>query len=979
MGLSIFCRILIVCLFTFTIIYSITVFTVNNIVSEQAIATAYYKARTFAQETSRRINYEQKNVKGLLHLLNKELTAIDPQDEHAFELASYAARSLLESAPQLSCVWFSFEPDKFLPGRRFTLDYIKADGKIHELADLNNAILNDRNLAPWYYNPYYNGYNWFSSADYYDYGLGDGSKYVNTFSTPLRRNGKIVGVVGVDILYETTFDFLEDQQIENEQLVLLVNESGDIVYANRGDLIKKSILDLVLKDADKIKTSLKTNSDQPFFVEGISPFWDAESLMYFHPVYTEPGAQQLYLYLDLPLAALFSDARATKETIAVTSVLSFIFCIVILFFTVKNILRPIKSFTQDINLIADGNFDVDLDVHWDKMAAKKNSHNEIDILFASLNKMLTQLYQIQQLKQETAAVRCAKEKAEEAVHSKSRFLARMSHEIRTPMNAIIGMSELVLREEIPETARGHTLTIKQAGMNLLAIINDILDFSKIETGKLEIICGEYLFASLINDVINIIRMRANDAKLALVVNTDAKIPHSLYGDETRLRQIFLNILSNAVKYTEKGFVALSVFAEPAAAKTVNLVIEVKDSGIGIKKENLAKLFDSFTQFDLAHNKNIEGTGLGMAITKSLVEAMGGEIKVVSEYGKGSTFTVIIPQGICVEETLAYIDNAPEKNVLVYETRSVYANSLWDTLINLGTNPTCVFNDAELFQELTTKEYDFIFIVDELFEINKNTLLNSKKDAKIILLADFSNKGKDYGFTQLDLPAYSISVANAINGVIDKFNYYKNNKVVFKFTAPTAKILIVDDVALNLKVIEGLLLPYKMELTLCENGFDAIAALKAARYDLVFMDHMMPHLDGIETTQRIRSEAGEYYQKVPIIALTANAVIGAKEMFLQQGLNDFISKPINIVELNNMLERWLPREKQEPFTVEPRVKSPVSAPPETLQAIPIQLEGVDIQRGISLTGGSLGRYVKILGIFSKNMLEKINQLETSLAE
>jgi len=378
--------------------------------------------------------------------------------------------------------------------------------------------------------------------------------------------------------------------------------------------------------------------------------------------------------------------------------------------------------------------------------------------------------------------------AEAASKAKSDFLAKMSHEIRTPMNAIIGMAEMALREYISDAAREHIITIKKAGANLLSIINDILDFSKIESGKLGIVPKNYSFSSMINDVVNIIRMRIVGSNLSFVVNIDPNIPNSLFGDETRVRQVLLNILSNAVKYTKKGFISFSVNGE-ITGDTVLLTIEVADSGIGIKKEDLQRLFGEFVQVDMEFNKGVEGTGLGLAITKNLINMMNGDISVQSEYGKGSTFTVKLPQKIRTNES---------------------------------------------------------------------------------------------------------------------FDTIKNDSITIKFNAPKAKILIVDDIDTNLKVAKGLMLPYKIQVDLCSSGVEAIERVKANSYDLVFMDHMMPEMDGIETTKLIR----ETYTNLPIIALTANAISGTQEMFLSNGFNDFLSKPIDIIKLNSILEKWLPEEKQE---------------------------------------------------------------------
>ncbi len=374
--------------------------------------------------------------------------------------------------------------------------------------------------------------------------------------------------------------------------------------------------------------------------------------------------------------------------------------------------------------------------------------------------------------------------ANKANKAKTKFLAKMSHEIRTPMNAIVGMAELALRENMTSIVKEYIITVKQAGKNLLSIINDILDFSKIESGKLEIVPSYYLFSSLINDVVSIIKMKIADSGLHFDINIDNNIPNSLFGDETRIRQVLLNVLNNAVKYTKKGFISLSASGEIKEG-TVLLTMEVADSGIGIKPKDLKGLFDEFVQVD----KGFEGTGLGLAITKNLLTAMGGDISVKSEYGKGSTFTVKLPQKISSDE-------------------------LFDSI--------------------------------------------------------------------------------------------KNDNLTIKFNAPNAKVLVVDDTDANLKVVKGLMQPYKMQVDLCTSGAEAIEMVKANSYDILFMDHMMPEMDGVEATKLIR----ETHTNLPIIALTANAVSGVREMFLANGFNDFLSKPIDTVELNVILEKWLPREKQE---------------------------------------------------------------------
>jgi len=578
----------------------------------------------------------------------------------------------------------------------------------------------------------------------------------------------------------------------------------------------------------------------------------------------------------------------------------------------------------------------------------------------------------QSIRNTAVQLETAVEKANQANKAKSNFLAKMSHEIRTPMNAIIGMAELALRENDLDTAHRHILTVKQAGTNLLSIINDILDLSKIETGKIEIIPAIYSLASLINDVISIVRMRIVDSQLRFAVNLDSKIPNELIGDEIRIRQILLNLLSNAIKYTEKGHVLFNVAGDITGENTFNLVVEVTDSGRGIREEDLGNLFGEYNQFDLEKSKGIEGTGLGLAITQRIVKAMGGDISVKSEYGKGSTFIVTIPQKIHADEAVAFVVNPNEKSVLVYERREIYANSIVFSIKSLGVDCTLVLNDSELLEKMESKAYSFIFISFSLFTKNKNTITKLGENTKIVVLTDFGEAIPGKNLSILAMPAHSISIADILNGVSDSFSYNESNELIVRFTAPDAKVLVVDDINTNLKVAEGLLLPYKMQVNLCSSGLAAIEAMKSTRFDLLFMDHKMPGMDGIEATTRIREmdDKDPYFKKVPVIALTANAVSGTKEMFLESGFNDYLSKPIDTVQLNAVLERWIPREKQKVSKPEDS-KNAARKEPEIDSNI--KIEGIDVNRGIALSGGTTDQYLDTLALFYKDGLEKVKEL------
>lgn len=389
-----------------------------------------------------------------------------------------------------------------------------------------------------------------------------------------------------------------------------------------------------------------------------------------------------------------------------------------------------------------------------------------------------------------------KNAAESANEAKSSFLAQMSHEIRTPINAVLGMNEMILRETESNSIKEYAYNIQNAGKTLLTIINDILDLSKIESSKMEIVETDYDVANLLTDVENMITMRAEEKNLTMKVQVDPNLPARLHGDEMRIKQCVTNLLTNSVKYTKEGSVTLKVGVADKKSGIVDLQVSVSDTGIGIKENDLNKLFDPFTRLNMIRNKNIEGTGLGLSITKRLIDMMGGELSVESSYGSGSTFSFVIPQNVVGEE----------------------------------------------------------------------------------VIGDYREK------------------------VRHKSDEDKGGKKTF--TAPRAQILAVDDNRVNITVVKGLLKRLKVQFDSALSGQECLDKVGKKHYDIILLDHMMPEMDGIETLRAMR-DLEEYKANKPVvIALTANAIVGAKEEYLKEGFEDYISKPIDSAQLEVMICRYL---------------------------------------------------------------------------
>lgn len=516
--------------------------------------------------------------------------------------------------------------------------------------------------------------------------------------------------------------------------------------------------------------------------------------------------------------------------------------------------------------------------------------------------------------EQNRVMRELKEEAESANRAKSLFISNMSHEIRTPMNAIVGMTEILLQEELPDKAREYLMNIRSSGDTLLAIINDILDISKVESGKMELVLDEYEPMSMLSDLSMIFLSRIGEKQLELIFDIDKNLPTKLYGDVVRVRQIITNLVNNAIKFTERGQVKLSVQIEQTGTDEILLHAIIQDTGQGIREEDMDRLFHSFQQLDTKRNRNVEGTGLGLSISKLLVERMEGSIEVESEYGRGSEFRVHIPQKVVTALPAARLNGMDshmsedgtggEKTYQITgRMRSRYAEAALKKLTEDFEQMYVEYDKARQREE----GVDYIFTDTDTYLSVRREMPEKIKGAKAfcVIQNPLQENVEIAGAIMVNSPLFSLNFCQILNQeTMKKFAKIENG---LNYTAPNAKILVVDDSSMNLKVAKGLLKATKIQIDTAENGKQAVDMIREIRYDLVLMDHMMPVMDGIEATRIIRQIEGDYYKNLPVIALTANAIVEERDSFLEAGMNDFIAKPIEIKDLYVKLAYWLPDE------------------------------------------------------------------------
>ena len=784
----------------------------------------------------------------ILSSLNEKQLLTDPDYERDYmnSLAKIMADFTRTSKDSVAS-YFRMNAEKYGPRQGVFLIGTNKSGYISiRPTDLSLYSPTDLGHVAWYYMPVWEGQPvWLDPYENQNINM-----HIVSYVKPIRKNGNFLGVVGIDLNMATLKNIAND--IRPDQMTsLILGKDYSLVY-NSNNIEPAYSVDANL-DIRRMRPFLESSDVQNVF----ECTWAGQR----HYGMCRNLKNGMKIVLLMPSRVLVHRKFLNYVKFAVVLIITISLGAMIMRYGFIHIILPINELTEASYRLSRGELGIPIAYH---------SNNELGILSDSIRKMAEQLHEyIEYIREQAKSEREAKESAINASKAKSNFLANMSHEIRTPINAVLGMNEMILRETARDDIRTYSLNIKHAGNALLALVNDVLDFSKIESGKMEILADSYDLSSMLTDLISIISERIEKNGLEFKLNINKDIPCRLYGDSAKIKQCILNLLTNAVKYTNKGSVTFGLdFVEIpySDGRKISLRVKISDTGIGIKKEDLDKLFQPFERIEENRNRTVEGTGLGMSIVQRILEVMDTKLEIQSEYGVGSTFAFSVVQDVVSDEPLGDIMEKYNQNARMMET-------------------------------------------------------------------------------------------------------YKE-----KLFAPEARLLFVDDTVMNLEVVKGLLKNTLIKLDTVLSGEEALEMVKKKTYDILFIDHRMPRMDGLETLEALNNMTDNKSLGKPCIALTANAISGAKEMYLEAGFTDYLSKPVSPDKLEEMIRKYLPKELiKTPEEIEDSGLKPAAE-----EASMPDIEGIDMASARTYCG-STEMMKKMFALFQSSIQKNADELEALLKD
>ena len=760
-------------------------------------------------------NYALKRTETYTSFLTDE----KERDQYTYDI-SELGKSIAENTRGAMAVYLRYNPDDYGPSDGFWYTIVLEDGSWQPSVptDMSLYAKDDLEHVGWYYIPVGKGTPMWMDP-YYNANLG---VEMISYIIPYFYDDYTVGIIGMDISMDLLRESVSKVSVYKSGRAFIIDDDANIIYH---ESYPEGIAydDLPVGDQSYFKTLLQTEQNKVL----VFPGRDGTS----QKLILKELKNGMIFGIYVPLAEISAPQQSLLIQQMFIAIVILIASILVMLFLVRSIIKPLNRMTAVAKQYANGNFDEEI---------SEKGDDEVGILSRSLQTMSSSL------KEQIEA-------ADAANKAKSDFLANMSHEIRTPINAILGMNEMILRETGEDNVLEYSSNIKTASRTLLSLINSILDFSKIEDGKLEIIPVNYELATMISNLYNSISERAGEKGLDFQIKVDDRLPAILKGDDVRVTQVIMNLLTNAVKYTENGSVTLSIQDGGRNGNSVDLVVKVIDTGIGIRAEDMEKLALSFTRIEEKRNRNLEGTGLGMAIVTKLLAMMGSELKAESIYGKGSSFSFRIAQQV--------VDAQP--------------------------------------------------------------------------IGDFKARVRDTNRKE---------AAGEYPQILD------------------AKILVVDDYEMNLKVAANLLKIYGIVPDLAHSGKEALEKIRSKTYHMVLLDHMMPEMDGIETLNQIRKD-NLIGPDTTMVALTANAVVGARDSYLAAGFDDYLSKPFDLEALGKLLLTHLSGRLAvtELAPVRKPVKSQTASADDRLSQALMEV-GISVQEGLDYNANQMDLYRDVLEVY-----------------